>query len=67
MGNAYLEAAKAREKDQAEIKNALDDKRKVERINISIPSDYKNRLLKYCDDHYISASALLRQWIDEKC
>lgn len=67
MGNAYLEAAAKRQKDQSNIKDALSDKRKIEKINISIPADYKERLLQYCDEHYISASAFLRLCIDDYC
>lgn len=67
MANAYLEAAKARQKNQTDIKDALSDKRKIEKINISIPSDYKERLLQYCDEHYMSASAFLRHCIDDYC
>lgn len=67
MANAYLDAAKARKKNQTDIKDKLSEKRIIEKINISIPSDYKDKLLKYCDNNYISASAFLRQCIDEKC
>ena len=63
----FKTAAQARQKDQAEIKSDIAEKRRIEKINLSIPSDYKERLMNYCDKNYISVSALLRQWIDANC
>ena len=44
MGNAYLDAAKARQKNQSDIKAVLADQSKTDKLNITIPSDYKKRL-----------------------
>ena len=67
MGVDYGALAKKRQDEQNKIKSSLQDKRIIEKLNISIPSDYKEKLNAYCEKNYISASALIRQWIDEHC
>ena len=65
---------KRREKDQEEkkSKNGLRPKAKSkkivpERIYLSLPSDYKERFVKYCKEQRKSTSVQLREWIDEFC
>lgn len=63
----YKIDAQARKKNQEKIKNKIKEKNKFEKINLSIPAEYKEKLQKYCDKNYISISALLRSWIDMHC
>ncbi len=67
MGNAYLAAAKERQKNQAEIKAVLSEQPKTEKLNITLPSEYKRRLKEYCKENYTSPAAFIRMCIDEKC
>lgn len=67
MENAYIKAAKARQKDQTKIKDTLSDQRTMEKLNITIPADYKKRLKEYCDKNYLSPAAFMRMAIDEYC
>lgn len=67
MGNAYLDAAKARKKNQDEIVAKLADESITEKLNITIPSDYKNRLKAYCEKNYTTPAAFIRMCIDEFC
>ena len=63
----YKLDAVARTKNQEKIHNKIKEKNKFEKINLSIPAEYKEKLQKYCDKNYISISALLRSWIDMHC
>lgn len=63
----YKLDAQARTKNQEKIHNKIKEKNKFEKINLSIPAEYKEKLQKYCDKNYISISALLRSWIDMHC
>lgn len=63
----FKTAAMQRSKNQDEIKSDIQNKRRIDKINLSLPVDYKERLQKYCDEHYVTASAILREWIDENC
>jgi hypothetical protein len=67
MENAYLKSIKARQIDQQEINDSYNDVRKIEKLNITIPSDYKQKLNDYCKANYIKPAQLIRQWIDEYC
>ena len=67
MENAYIKASKARKKDQQKIKDTLSEGRTVEKLNITIPSDYKKRLKEYCDNNYTTPAAFVRKCIDEFC
>ena len=63
----YKLDAVARTKNQEKIHKKIKEKNKFEKINLSIPAEYKEKLQKYCDKNYISISALLRSWIDMHC
>ena len=65
----FEKSLREREKDQETKKalNGLDAKRVPDRISLSLPSDCKQKFLKYCENHYISPSAKLRMWIDQYC
>ena len=67
MENAYLKSIAARQKDQQQIDNSIHGNRTIEKLNITIPSDYKKKLMDYCKDNYIKPAQLIRQWIDENC
>ena len=67
MSNAYLAAAKERQKNQAEIKAVLSNEKTMEKLNITIPSDYKKRLKEYCDKNYTTPAAFIRKCIDDFC
>lgn len=67
MENAYLKSIKARQQDQQKIDDTIHDVRKIEKLNITIPSDYKQKLNDYCKANYIKPAQLIRQWIDEYC
>ena len=36
-------------------------------INLTLPPEYKERLIKYSKEKHLSASILLQMWIDEHC
>jgi len=70
--SVFEQDLKRREKDQEEKKanNGLKKKSKKivsERIYLSLPSDYKERFVKYCESQRKSTSFQLREWIDEFC
>lgn len=63
----FKTAAMARSKDQADIKAVLSDQAKTDKLNITIPADYKKRLKDYCDKNYTTPAAFIRMCIDEFC
>lgn len=67
MGNAYLAAAKERQKDQNQIKAVLANESTMEKLNITLPADYKKRLKDYCSNNYTTPAAFIRKCIDEYC
>ena len=67
MGNAYLDAAKERKKNQTEIKASLSEQPTTSKLNITIPADYKKRLKEYCEKNYTTPAAFVRMCIDEFC
>jgi len=38
-----------------------------EKMNITLPSEYKDRLVKSAKEKHLSASVLIQMWIDEHC
>ena len=67
MSNAYLTAAKERQKNQADIKAVLANEKTMEKLNVTLPADYKKRLKEYCEKNYTSPAAFVRMAIDEYC
>jgi hypothetical protein len=67
MGNIFEDDLKRRLEDQEKKKasNGLDNKAKGERINISLPKDYKDRLVEYAAINHMNPSQVIRKWIDE--
>lgn len=63
----FKTAAAARTKDQADIKAVLADQAKSDKLNVTIPADYKKRLKDYCEKNYTSPAAFIRMAIDEFC
>lgn len=45
---------------------SIKPERKV-RMNITLPSDYKDRLNAAASEKHLSASVLIQMWIDENC
>ena len=71
--NPFARAQKQRELEQAQIKKNLGIKtdvrsanRKV-RLDVTIPSDTKQKLLDYADTKGLSASVVIQMLIDENC
>ena len=67
MDNAYIKSIGTRKKDQDKIDNKIKSKKNVEKLNITIPSDYKARLRAYCEKNYTTPAAFIRMCIDEFC
>lgn len=65
-----LEALK-RHESQEDINNELSNKPKKptrkEKLNITLPKECKDKLLKSAEQKHISASSLIAMWIDEHC
>lgn len=59
-----------REKEQQSIEAQIGirdlSNRKV-RMNINLPADYKEKLIKEAKKRHVSASVLIELWIDEHC
>ena len=67
MENAYLNAVKARQKDQQTINNTIKDVKTMEKLNVTIPAEYKKKLKDYCEKNYTNPAAFIRMAIDEYC
>jgi len=71
--NPFAKAQKQRELEQAQIKKNLGiktDERSVNRkvrLDVTIPSDTKQKLLDYADTKGLSASVVIQMLIDENC
>lgn len=63
----FKTAAAARSKDQANIKAVLANESTMEKLNITLPADYKKRLKEYCSNNYTTPAAFIRMAIDEFC
>ncbi len=71
--NPFARAQKQRELEQAQIKKNLGIKTDVHSVNrkvrldVTIPSDTKQKLLDYADTKGLSASVVIQMLIDENC
>ena len=69
--NMFALDAKKRHESQESIKSELGlqekvSKRKV-KMNITLPSESKEKLMATAKDKHLSASVLIQMWIDEHC
>ena len=65
--NSYLKSFEKRAKEQTKISQDIKDEVRIEKLNITIPSDYKKKLKEYCEKNYTSPAAFIRMCIDEYC
>ena len=71
--NAFANASKKRSEDQAQLKmeNGLSEskvpsKRKV-RLDLTVPADTKERLVRYAEAKGLSASVVVQMLINKSC
>lgn len=69
--NFFIDDAKKRHESQEETQADLGlvekkSKRKV-KLNITLPAEYKERLMDSAKEKHLSASVLIQMWIDEHC
>ena len=56
-----------KEHEKNKERAGIESKAKVEKLNLSLPADAKDKFMSYCEKHYTKPSAQLRAWIDLYC
>ncbi len=70
--NTFMHDAEKRQEEQQQIEAQLTGSEtkgstRKERMNITLPSSYKKRLIAAAREKSLSASVLIQMWIDEHC
>lgn len=70
--NTFMQDAEKRQEEQQQIEAQLTGSdtmksNRKERMNITLPSSYKKRLISAAEEKALSCSVLIQMWIDEHC
>lgn len=57
----------SKSEDTAKSIDAIGASNRKVPMNISLPADFKRRLIDYANSKHISASIVIQLWIDEYC